>query len=103
MRPWRVAYTEAALRFISRNVTSVKTAERIYRYEKLLEQMPDFGVPYDPYYDAAMPPFPCRQVRIPDTPFTMYYLKDEESRRIVIFSIAFSRADPRTRFRGIEW
>ncbi len=100
---WSVAYTKHAMSFIESNVTSERVARKIFQYRELLESFPDLGRPYDPDYPAARPPFPCRQISIPDTPFTLYYLKEEDNKRIVIFTIEYDRASPNARFSRINW
>ena len=101
--PWSVFYTVSALEFISNEVSSERVARKIFEYRSLLESFPDLGRAYDPEYSAARPPFLRRCIAVPDTPFVLYYLKEEEGRRIVIFCIDYRRRDPNARFSEYEW
>lgn len=101
--PWSVSYTRHAIEFLKTVITSERVLRKIFKYRALLQETPDLGRMYDPEYPAARPPFPCRYIPIPDTPFTLYYLKDDEKREIVIFSIDFQRTDPNARFSSFDW
>lgn len=85
------------------HVTSERVARKVFSYRELLETTPDLGRSYDPLYPAARPPFPCRVVSVPDTPFDLYYIKEEERRRIVVICLEFQRIDPHARFSRINW
>ncbi|WP_251212400.1 hypothetical protein [Adlercreutzia murintestinalis] len=100
--PWSVVYTQYAIDFISEHVESKWVLQKILEYRTLLETVPDLGRSYDPDYPAARTPFACRELPVPDTPFTLYYLKEEEERRIVIFCVEYQRADPNARFSSID-
>lgn len=100
---WSVLYTKSALDFFAKNVTSKRVARKIFSYRALLQEVPDLGRAYDPIYPAARPPFPCRVVSIPDTPFDLYYLKDEDNARIVVLCLEFQRVDPNARFSSLNW
>lgn len=100
---WSVFYTQRAIDFIIDNVDSERVANKIFKYRELLESMPDLGRFYDPEYPAARPPFPCRCIAVSDTPFAIYYIKEEEARRVVIFCIEYQRVDPHARFSNINW
>ena len=93
-----VEYANAVTDFIIANVWSKQVLERIFAYRHLLEDFPDLGAPYDPEYRSARPPFPCRRIAVPDTPFSLYYMKDDEHRRIQVFYIEHQGADPSHRF-----
>lgn len=97
-QPWKVAYSKTALDFIAANVNSKRIAEKLFEYRRLLEEFPNLGRSYDPLYPAARPPFPCRVISVPDTPFDMYYVKDESALEITIILIEFQRVDPMLRF-----
>lgn len=101
--PWMVLYSRSAIDFISRRVASKKVAQKIFRYRELLAENPDLGRNYQPEYAAAVPPFPCRFISVPDTPFTLFYFKDEKERKIVIFCVEFQRTDPVGRFVVVDW
>lgn len=100
---WCASYTESVLNFIEKNVTSERVARKIFHYREQLELFPDMGAPYDPVYPAARPPFPCRSISISDTPFTLFYLKLEEEKRVIIFCIEYDRTDPNSRFAHPDW
>lgn len=100
---WRVQFTKYAFNFIMDNVTSERVARKIFAYRELLSEFPDIGASYNPQYQAARPPFPCRSIAVPDTPFSLYYLKDEENRTVVIFAIEYNRVDPNARFSHVDW
>ena len=99
---WRASYTQGAIDFIVEHVTSERVAGKLFEYRSLLEEFPDLGKPYDPDYAAAKTPFACREIHVPDMPFTMYYLKCEDERRIIIFCIEFQRVEPNSRFSGAD-
>lgn len=101
--PWHVQYTNYTLKFLRENVTSEHVMRKLFSYRELLSEFPDLGAHYDPQYQAARPPFPCRRIPVPDTPFSLYYLKEEEKKRIVIFAIEYDRADPNARFSHVDW
>ncbi len=92
-----VLLTQSAEEFVEKNVTSERVLARIERACDLLADYPDMGTPYQASYPAAQPPFPCRTLALPDTPFTLYYLHDDE--QVVVFSIEWSAGDPKKRFR----
>lgn len=100
---WKAYYTHAAITFIKENVTSKRIACKLFEYRELLECFPDLGNSYEPTYPAARPPFPCRVAAVPDTPFSIYYLKDEDAKQAVIFAIEFQRTDPNVRFASSDW
>lgn len=102
-RKWQAFYTQYAMDFIAQNVNSKEVAKKIFKYRELLEYFPDLGAPYNPSYPAAIPPFPCRSIAVPDTPFTLYYLKENELQRVVVFCIDFQRVEPNARFSQINW
>lgn len=99
---WKARYTRHAIDFIKNNVTSRRVADKIFECRALLETAPDLGRVYDPEYPAARPPFPCRCLPISDTPFTLYYLKNEREKEIVVFSVDYQRGNPNTRFSFID-
>lgn len=100
---WLVEYTEAAVNFIADHVNSRRVADKLFEYRVLLQEFPDLGKPYDPVYPAARIPFACREIAVPDTPFTIYYMKHEDERKIIIFCIEHQRVDPNARFAGIDY
>ncbi|MEG0505755.1 MAG: type II toxin-antitoxin system RelE/ParE family toxin, partial [Raoultibacter sp.] len=94
---YTVIYTEYVIDFIVEQVTSKRVYEKIDGYREVLASFPDIGKPYDPMYRAARPPFPCRSIPVPDTPFTLYYLKDDDCREVVVFFIEHQALNPEYR------
>lgn len=100
--PYASGLTPNVIEFIAANVQRESTLASIERCVSLLEEFPAIGRVYDPEYPAARVPFPCRSFVIPDTPFTLYYLKDDEERRIVVFAFEWTAGDPVKRFSKLE-
>ncbi len=100
---WHAFYTGSALKFIQENITSERVVRKLFDYRELIESQPYIGRAYDPEYAAARPPFPCRFVTVPDTPFTIFYFLDEDEHHIVHFCIEYQRKDPNARFSSINW
>ena len=97
-RFYEVEYVERAISFLEENVWTEQVLDRIVRYVDLLSEFPDLGTPYNPDYPAAKPPFSCRSIAIPDTPFTLYYVKDDERLLVTIVYIEHQGANPEERF-----
>lgn len=97
-RFYEVEYVEQAVSFLEENVWTEQVFNRIVRYVDLLGEFPDLGTPYNPDYPAAMPPFPCRFIAVPDTPFTLYYVKDDERFIVTIIFIEHQGSNPEGRF-----
>ncbi len=97
---WRVEIAEYALAFIDENVTHPAAFTAIERAVEMLAAFPRMGAVYEPEYVAARPPFSCRHLPLPDTPFSLYYCLREETETVVIFDIEWSAGDPKKRFRG---
>lgn len=95
-----VVYTRSVVDFMMTEIESERAYDKIDEYRHVLASFPDIGRRYDPYYDAARPPFPCRFIAVPDTPFTLYYAKDDDRRRVTVFHIEHQKANPCTRFVG---
>ncbi len=91
-------FTDDFWEFFNENVYSKRVAERVADLVNMLEVFPEAGRVYDPEYVAARPPFACRVLPIPDSPFVLYYLIDDENENVVVFSMQFQRADPIRRF-----
>lgn len=98
--PYEVVYARSVLDFMLSEVTSRKVYERIDAYRKVLTEFPYLGEEYDPYYEAARPPFPCRFVAVPGTPFALYYAVSETTKTVQVFAIEDQHRDPRGRFAG---
>lgn len=91
-------FTDEFWEFFDGNVYSERIAERVLDLVDMLEAFPEAGRVYDPEYIAARPPFSCRVLPVPDSPFVLYYFINEEDGEIVVFSMQFQRADPTRRF-----
>ena len=98
---YRVEMTNCAKEFIVKNVTHEATFARFEWAAEVLSAFPAMGPAYEPEYAAARPPFPCRYLPLSDTPFTLYYLKDDEREAVAIFDIEWSAGDPHKRFTAI--
>lgn len=96
--PYEVFYTNGVVSFMIDAIWSKRVYEKVDSYRSLLAQFPDLGTPCDPVYAAARPPFPCRHIAVPDTPFRLFYLKDDDARRVVVFYIEHVASDPEGRF-----
>lgn len=98
MRPCQVVFANSVLDFIDEHIDSERVLAKIEQYEDLLSHYPALGAVYDLDYPAARPPITCRQLPIPETPFTLHYAIDEDARRVNVFYIEFKGSDPRGRF-----
>lgn len=99
--PYAVEMSDWALDFIDKHVTRETVFARIEWAIDILGEYPAFGPSYEPGYAAARPPFPCRYLPLSDTPFTLYYVKDDESKKVTIIDIEWSAGDPLKRFVGM--
>lgn len=98
---YEVLETEYVVEFLIEHVNSPRVYERIVKSRDLVGEYPEMGAPYDPLYPAARPPFPCRRLFVPDTPFVLYYLKDDDSKTVTFFYVEFAASDPRGRFEEL--
>lgn len=98
---YNVEITDYAADFIEQNVALESVLRRFEWAVEMLSAFPSLGSVYDPEYIAARPPFPCRCLPLPDTPFTLYYTVDEAALRVTIIDIEWSAGDPRKRFPGL--
>lgn len=98
---YNVEITDYASDFIEQNVALESVLRRFEWAVEMLSAFPSLGPVYDPEYIAARPPFPCRYLPLPDTPFTLYYTVDEAALRVTIIEIEWSAGDPRKRFPGL--
>ena len=98
---YKVEITDYAADFIEQNVALESVLRRFEWAVEMLSAFPFLGPAYDPEYIAARPPFPCRYLPLPDTPFTLYYTVDEAALRVTIIDIEWSAGDPRKRFPGL--
>lgn len=95
---YSVVYAQSVVEFMLSAITSQRVYEKVASYRSLLAAFPEIGTPYHPEYAAARPPFPCRSIPIPDTPFTIYYGIDATRHVIEVFYMEHQNADPRERF-----
>lgn len=95
---YQVELTEYAEAFIMENISTERVFRRIEQAAQMLAAYPSAGAAYAPAYPAATPPFPCRYLPLADTPFTLYYTKDDEAEIVTIFDIEWSAGDPCRRF-----
>lgn len=93
-----VVYSKGVVDFMIGAITSRRVYEKVDSYRQLLSAFPEIGTPYHPEYAAARPPFPCRSIPVPDTPFTIYYGIDHERRTVEVFYMEHQNADPAERF-----
>lgn len=95
---WRLLITDGAKEFIRANVSKERVLEKIEDSMGLLAEYPGAGPAYMPSYAAALPPFPCRYFPVSDTPFTLYYVLDEDAETVTVIDIEWSAGDPKKRF-----
>lgn len=95
---YSVRETEYVVRFLMEHVRSRRVYDHVTRTRDLAGEYPDIGMPYDPEYPAARPPFPCRRLYVPDTPFALYYVKDDDARTVTFFYAEFASGNPSRRF-----
>lgn len=98
---YEVKITDYAADFIAENVALESVLERFEWAVEMLSAFPSLGPVYDPEYIAARPPFPCRYLPLPDTPFTLYYTLDNQAHEVTIIDVEWSAGDPRKRFSGL--
>lgn len=98
---YSVRMTECAKRFIEGNVGTKSMLARFEWAVEILGTFPSFGPSYEPDYAAARPPFPCRYLPLPETPFTLYYIKDDDAEVVTIIDIEWSAGDPKKRFSSL--
>lgn len=54
---------------------------------------------YDPPYEAAAPPVPCRRAIVPKTHCCLYYTVDEKERTLYFFKLGDTRENPLSAWR----
>lgn len=59
---------------------------------------PSLARRYDPHYEAAKPPVPCRSYPVPRTTKVIYLMADEATRELTMLFLGDAREDPRRRF-----
>ena len=65
-----------------------------------LARFPRYGEAYDPYYESARPPVPCRVFFVGH--WGVYYTVDDDARRVDVIAIESARRDPRRRFDSLR-
>ena len=75
-----------------------KVREKVAEAIDLLSSTPFFGRKYEPEYEAASAPLPCRYFTVPKTYAQLYYIVDEEASCVIVVWAGDSRMDPRNRF-----
>ncbi len=98
---FKVELTDSAELFLLENVSREETLARIERSVEMLAEFPFAGPEYLPDYPAATPPFPCRYLPLSGTPFTLYYLVDEQRSLVQVIDIEWSAGNPKKRFRSL--
>ena len=98
---FKVELTNSVEPFILENVGREETLARIEQSVGMLAEFPFAGPEYLPDYPAATPPFPCRHLPLSGTPFTLYYLVDEQRSLVQVIDIEWSAGDPKKRFRAL--
>ena len=93
-----VVFTNDVVNYMIENVESPRVLARLEKQREMLAYFPEMGHVYCPSYEAAQPPFPCRWIAVPDTPFTLYYHYDEKEQTVVVFYMEHQREDPKNRF-----
>lgn len=84
----------------ARQLDSLPTTEyvRVGKIIETVEDNPYFGRMYQPAYDAALPPVPCRHIFVQHTTKTLYYRVNEEEHSVDFFYVDDARSDPKRRF-----
>ena len=79
------------------------TYDRVEGSVDILASNPGLARRYDPHYEAARPPVPCRSYPVPRTTKVIYLVTDEERRKLTMLFLGDAREDPRRRFERMEW
>ena len=79
------------------------TYERVEGSVDVLASNPGLARQYDPQYEAARPPVPCRSYPVPRTTKVIYLVADEQLRKLTMLFLGDAREDPRRRFDSMEW
>lgn len=93
-----VLFADEVVEFMIREVESERVLAQIEKQRDVLALFPEVGCSYAPLYEAAYPPFPCRWIAVPDTPFNLYYHFDVGKNVVVIFCMEHQCMNPRRRF-----
>lgn len=93
--PYNVTLTDEAF-YAYASIPSEKVFQHVDSDLGLLETTPYLGRSYDPVYDVARPPFPCRILYCEY--YGIYYRIDESKRAVIVFAIEDQRRNPENRF-----
>lgn len=93
--PFEVQLTDEAVYGLA-DVSPESVYRRVNDALDVLAAFPWYGSVYDPYYEAARPPAPCRVLFIGR--YGLYYVIDEEKQTVTVLAIEDERRDPLGRF-----
>ena len=68
----------------------------------LLATTPFLGREYNPEYESATAPVPCRMLTVPRTTAQLFYVIDDKGKRVVIVWAGDARMNPVNRFQSRE-
>ena len=77
--------------------------ERVEGSVDALASNPGLARLYNPQYEAAQPPVPCRSYPVPRTTKVTYLVMDEKEHELTMLFLGDAREDPRRRFDRMEW
>lgn len=80
-------------------IASKTDRQKIKKMLQVLDTVPEIGRVYDPDYAAARPPFEMRVVSAGR--YGIYYVVNEDKRRVDVLFIEDQRRNPLNRFYGI--
>lgn len=81
------------------NIASKRDFAKVDKVLQLLDTVPEIGRLYDHDYPAARPPFPMRVAYAGN--YGIYYVIEEDSRRVAVLFIEDQRRNPLSRFYGV--
>ena len=96
MTVWNVRYTRQFAEQLAELPDA--TYKRLEDSIDVLESNPSLSRRYDPQYEAARPPVPCRCYPVPRTTKVIYPMADETARELTMLFLGDAREDPRRRF-----
>ena len=79
------------------------TYDRVEGSVDVLASNPGLARRYNPQYEAAMPPVPCRSFPVPRTTKVIYLVADERLHELSMLFLGDAREDPRRRFDRMKW
>ncbi|MEG0620749.1 MAG: hypothetical protein RR477_06450 [Raoultibacter sp.] len=98
---WEVVYANCFFQQL-REVSAVALG-KINHSIDMLETAPGIGHEYKPCYRAEALMFTCYHKYVPDTYWDMYYLFDQNDKKLVFFFLADTRKNPATRFADASY